>query len=108
MGAVATATVVVAALIIIAAWVWFNYHLQQAFEQISANSRHFSPGLVWLNLIPFFNIAWTAVLVVMLDRGYRKEYPSQAHEVLGHIICQDLTGHIPAYEITRGAPRTTA
>jgi hypothetical protein len=52
--------------------VFYLLTLQRAFEAIDPPMRPIAPGLVWLFLIPVFNLIWSFFLVTYLKSGYEK------------------------------------
>lgn len=72
------------AIITIALAALFLYHLQVLFETIPKESREISPWMVWLNLIPVFNLGWMVYTVLMVDKSVKNYLKSSAGYHLGH------------------------
>jgi len=58
--------------LIIVPSVFYLIALQKALEAIDPAMRPVTPGLVWLQLIPIFNLVWLFILVNHLKKGYAK------------------------------------
>jgi len=58
-------------------YIWFMINLQTAMNTVSLQNRKMDGGLVWLNLIPIFNLVWGFVFNVALRNSYRKEFESK-------------------------------
>lgn len=54
--------------------VFFLISMQRALKRCSPENRALSPRLVWLGLIPVFNLVWQFVVVVALGRSLGNEY----------------------------------
>jgi hypothetical protein len=54
--------------------IFYLFTLQRAFERCSPESRAMSPGMVWLLLIPLFNIAWQFIVVLHLAKSLQNEF----------------------------------
>ena len=52
--------------------------LQKAFAACGPESRTLSPSLVWLLVIPLFNVAWHFVVVLSLSRSIDNDMRSRA------------------------------
>lgn len=50
------------------------FTLQTALSRCSAESRTLPPGLVWLGLIPLFNLIWSFVLVISIAKSLGNEF----------------------------------
>lgn len=54
--------------------VLFLLSLSKCFQQISPRNRQMEPGLVWLNLIPVFQLVWLIITIIRLSDSLRDEY----------------------------------
>lgn len=54
-------------------YIFFLLTLYRTAEQISLQSRHISPGHVWLLLIPLFNLVWMFVVINKLASSIKHE-----------------------------------
>lgn len=54
--------------------IFFLLTLQRALEAVSPDLRKMQPGMVWLNLIPIFGLAWMFVTVIGISDSIRDEY----------------------------------
>jgi hypothetical protein len=54
--------------------VLFLLTLSRCLAQCSPRNRTMEPGLVWLNLIPLFDIVWMFVTIIKLSESLRNEY----------------------------------
>src|SRR4051812_11441749 len=64
--------VVVAVVLIIL--IFYLLTLQKALSRVSPRNRLMEPGMVWLNLIPCFNIIWQFVIAVRVPDSLRNEF----------------------------------
>src|SRR5579871_6852614 len=54
--------------------IFYLLSLQRALEQCAPASRTMSPGMVWLLLIPVFNLIWHFFVVTNLSKSLRHEF----------------------------------
>jgi hypothetical protein len=54
--------------------IFYALTLQRLLERCAPASRAMSPGLVWLLLIPLFNLVWHFVVVTNVARSLRGEF----------------------------------
>lgn len=54
--------------------IFFLLTLQKALTRCSPANRAMSPGLVWLYLIPLFNLVWMFFLVINLAKSLGNEF----------------------------------
>jgi hypothetical protein len=54
--------------------IFYLLTLQRALEKCAPHNRSMSPGLVWLQIIPFFNIIWQFFVVTAVSDSLSKEY----------------------------------
>jgi hypothetical protein len=54
--------------------VLFLLTLSRCLGQCSPRNRTMEPGLVWLNLIPLFDIVWMFITIIKLSESLRNEY----------------------------------
>ncbi len=52
----------------------FLLTLQKALSRCSPRNRTMEPGMVWLNLIPLFNIVWQFITVTRVAESLRNEF----------------------------------
>jgi len=71
--------VVVFLLAFLIVMIFFLISLQKALTLSGAENRDMSPGLVWLNLIPVFNLGWMIYTVLKVSEAISKKYT--AHNV---------------------------
>ena len=57
--------------------IFFILTLQRAFERCAPAHRAMTPGLVWLLLIPLFNLIWNFMVVTNLAKSLEREYRSR-------------------------------
>ncbi len=60
--------------IILVAAVFYILTLSRALEKCSPASRTMEPGMVWLLLIPLFNIVWSFLVVFALGKSLGNEF----------------------------------
>lgn len=58
-------------------WFFFLLHLQNLLDQVSLANRGMSPGLVWLNFIPIFNLGWFIYTVIKVRDSVSAEFQSR-------------------------------
>src|SRR5262249_13088544 len=63
-----------ALLIGLVTYILFLRSLSRCLGRIDPRNRHMPPGLVWLNLVPWFNIGWMFFTVYSLGASLRREY----------------------------------
>jgi hypothetical protein len=54
--------------------VFYLLTLQKALNRVSRRNRLMEPGLVWLQLIPVFNIVWNFFIVTRIPDSLRNEF----------------------------------
>ncbi|MEP7027785.1 MAG: hypothetical protein ABI960_04240 [Candidatus Eisenbacteria bacterium] len=54
--------------------IFYLLTLQKALNRCSPESRTMTPGLVWLSLIPVFNIVWVFFVVNALSESLHREF----------------------------------
>jgi ABC-type phosphate transport system permease subunit len=57
--------------------IFYCLTLQKALSRCSSQNRTLSPGLVWLYLIPVFNLIWHFVIVINLAKSLHAEFVSR-------------------------------
>jgi hypothetical protein len=48
--------------------------MQRALTACAAHNREMNPGLVWLLLVPLFNLGWWFRAVIAVGRSFRSEF----------------------------------
>jgi hypothetical protein len=68
--------------------------LQKALSRCSPESRAMSPGLVWLMLIPCFNLVWQFFVVINIAKSLKAEFTKRGlpiedkpGQTIGLIMC---------------------
>ena len=64
----------VCGLLMILPAVFYLLSLQRTLERCAPVSRTLSPGLVWLMLIPLFNLVWHFIVVVNISKSLHNEF----------------------------------
>lgn len=54
--------------------VFYLLTLQKALERCAVSSRTMQPGMVWLLLVPLFNMIWNFFVVLALARSLANEF----------------------------------
>ena len=54
--------------------IFYLLTLQNALNRCAPQSRTMEPAMVWLLLIPFFNLVWNFFVVMALAQSLRNEY----------------------------------
>ena len=77
--------------------IFYLLTLQKALNRCSPECRAISPGLVWLMLIPLFNIVWHFILVLSIAKSLGAEFrkrgiPAEPDpgQTLGLVMCVTL------------------
>lgn len=72
---------------LIAIWllpmVFYLLSMQSALEAVRASNRRFAPGLVWLNLIPLFNLVWNFFVVNAVSGSLQREFAERGVRDVG-------------------------
>jgi hypothetical protein len=66
-------------------WFFFLLNLQNLLEQVSPPNRRMTPGLVWLNFIPVFNLGWFIYTVVKVRDSVAAEFESRSWLIDGDL-----------------------
>jgi ACS family hexuronate transporter-like MFS transporter len=77
MATVIFSSVLVGVLLGLAIQVLFLLALQRALERCAPQNRTLSPGLVWLSMIPLFNIVWQFILINRIASSLRREFDTR-------------------------------
>jgi len=78
-GAVGCGVLIVALAIL----VWVLYLLQTCFQRIPQQYRLMEPGMVWLMLIPLFNLVWQFFVVFRLSHSFQNYFTAQGRKDVG-------------------------
>ncbi len=77
LGAMLGVVCVVVGVILIVALViaiFFLLSMQKALNSVSPRNRLMEPGMVWLGLIPIFNLVWTFFIATRIPDSLRNEF----------------------------------
>ena len=55
----------------------FLLNLHRTLAQVREDNREMSPGMVWLNLIPLFNLIWGVITVSKLTNSLEREFQAR-------------------------------
>lgn len=66
--------ILVVALLSLLPTIFYLVTLQKALSRCQTHNRAMDPGLVWLMLIPFFNIIWHFFVVINLSDSLEREF----------------------------------
>jgi len=61
----------------IVALVFFLLQLQKLLNACTPGSRQMEPGMVWLNLIPFFGLGWMIYTVIKVRDTLKIDFPAR-------------------------------
>jgi hypothetical protein len=91
--------------------IFFLITLQGTLQRVRPENREMEPGLVWLNLIPIFNLGWQFFTIIKLTNSVRREYVSRGRPEpydgfgfnlgIAYCICE-CCGIIPFFGILAG------
>ena len=74
---------IVALAIMLIPAIFFFLSLQKCLNRISEQNRAMSPGYVWLNFIPIFNLGWIFYTVIKISDSVKNEGRSRNTTELG-------------------------
>ncbi|MHB1765682.1 MAG: hypothetical protein ACYCS1_09185 [Gammaproteobacteria bacterium] len=57
--------------------IFYLITMQSALQAVQPDRRSLTPGLVWLNLIPIFNLVWNFFIVSHVSHSLRREFASR-------------------------------
>ena len=60
--------------VVLVPYIFFLIQLQEVLESCSHNNRQMDSGLVWLNLIPFFNLGWIFYTITKIKERLQFEF----------------------------------
>lgn len=66
--------VILFSIALFALYIWFLVNLQLAMNAVSFENRKMEGALVWLNLIPLFNLIWSFIFNIAIRDSYKKEF----------------------------------
>src|ERR1043166_8109214 len=72
--AVTLGVLCVVAVIAIVVAIFYLLTLQKALNRVSPRNRLMEPGMVWLSLIPLFNIVWAFFVAIRIPDSLRNEF----------------------------------
>src|SRR5947207_546855 len=64
-------------LIVFIAAIAFLAAADRVLKRVEPDNRRMEPGLVWLNLIPVFNLLWMIVTIERVGESIRNEFQSR-------------------------------
>src|SRR5271166_2160891 len=64
----------IACAIMLLPMIFYLLTLQKAFSRCSPENRAMAPGMVWLMLIPLFNLVWHFIVVTNLSKTLGTEF----------------------------------
>jgi hypothetical protein len=70
-------------LLVFAVNIFVIYLLYTCFQRIPLQYRLMEPGMVWLLLIPLFNIVWVFFVLIRLSRSYQGYFAAQGRTDVG-------------------------
>lgn len=81
--------------------IFFLIAQQNTLKSIQPDNRLMEPGVVWLQLIPFFGIVWQFIVVSRISDSLKKEFNSWANDnsILGDSDLLNLDDRRPTYNI---------
>ena len=82
-------------LIVLVVTIFYLLTLQKALSRCAPENRAMSPGLVWLMLIPLFNLVWQFLVVINISKSLAAEFQKRGLAVedpkpgytLGIVMC---------------------
>jgi len=67
-------------IVVIVIAVFYLLTLQKALSRVSPRHRLMEPGMVWLSLIPFFNIIWSFFIATRIPDSLRNEFRARGQD----------------------------
>jgi hypothetical protein len=74
--------------------IFFNLTLQKALNRCAPENRAMQPGMVWLLLIPLFNLVWQFLVVINVAKSLGAEFQKRGMaeepepgKTLGLVMC---------------------
>lgn len=81
--------------------VLFLLNLHRLLDAIKPENRTMEPGLVWLNLIPIFNLGWLFYTVIKISEALGAELaergldnPDEGGKILGLVMAGTVVGSL--------------
>ena len=75
-------------------YIFYLLTLQKAFNRCAPENRALAPGLVWLLLIPLFNLVWHFLVVINLAKSLEAEFQKRGiaeepkpGQTIGMVMC---------------------
>ncbi|MBM3983993.1 MAG: hypothetical protein FJ304_27735 [Planctomycetes bacterium] len=97
--------------VVLLIYIFFLLTLQKALSRCRPQNRTMEPGMVWLNLIPLFNIVWHFITVIRVSSSLTNEFRARGRHSKGEDYAQtigitslalNLAGIIPLLGIVCG------
>jgi hypothetical protein len=76
-------TVLTVLAIVLFVYIFFLLTLQRVLARCRPHNRDMEPGMVWLNLIPLFNIVWQFITVARVSSSLTKEFRARGRHNQG-------------------------
>jgi hypothetical protein len=103
LGGMMIAIVLVVLIVVLAIAICYLLTLSKALSRCSPENRTMEPGMVWLNLIPIWNIVWQFITVSRVSESLKNEFASRGRrgggdygKNLGLTYCiANLLGWVP-------------
>ena len=76
-GLAATIAGLIVLAVLLIPWFFFLLSLNNLLEEVAPRNRAMSPGQVWLNFIPVFNLGWFIYTVVKVKDSVKAEYAAR-------------------------------
>jgi hypothetical protein len=83
MSGVIIVVALIFALVMLGIWIFVCYLLSKCFERVPPEFRKQEPGMVWLLLIPCFNIIWNFFVYPRLAESYQGYFASVGQSDVG-------------------------
>ena len=74
LGGVMMVAVLIGIVIMLIPLIFYCLTLQKALNRVSPENRAMAPGMVWLLLIPLFNIVWQFMVVLNMAKSLGAEF----------------------------------
>jgi len=75
--------IIIGVIIALVIAIFYLLTLSKALSRCSRDNRTMEPGMVWLNLIPLFNLVWQFITVLRVSESLRNEFESRGRRRAG-------------------------
>ena len=77
-------------LVCLAIAIFYLVTLQKALSRVSRRNRLMQPGMVWLALIPLFNLVWNFFIATQIPDSLRNEFRARGQRLAAASLSQSI------------------